>query len=413
MKKITLLILAFVAFNFNYAQDTCATATVVTAGTTTVAAVDGTEVPVPECAANAADPDPRTAGEWFVYTATIDGITNVTTDLPQNAGGDTRVHIYTGSCAALTCFAGNDDIAAGNYLSDVTFPVQMGTTYYIAWDDRWSAAGFDFELTETPVDCSTTSPYTYNFADFNTFVGCYTIEDANTDGTSWGYNNGNDFDGDTVNDPVGLVFPPNPTVTKDDWLFTPAFNGVANAEYEITVVYNAFDNPVAADESFEIVVLDAPSSTAGTQSVIGSYSGITQSGAGVADLLPNAYTDSATYTPTADGTFYFAIHTTTPMATSGIFTLFSISVNETLSIPEFEANVFKHNYDKNTESLSLESSNLPLTGIEIYSILGQNVLSNTLSSNEETVNLSSLTDGVYLAKVSIEGGSQTIKFVKQ
>jgi len=416
MKKITLLVLALIAFQFNYTQDTCATALTITPGTYTVAAVDGTEVPNPECALNAADPDPRTAGEWYTFTASVDGIANITSDLPGSSGGDTRVHVYEGGCGALTCVGGNDDIngaaTGGNYLSDTTFVIASGTSYIIAWDNRWSAGGFDFALTETAVDCTTTSPYSYDFADVNPFIGCYLREDTNTDGTSWGYNNGNDFDGDSVNDGVGLIFPPNPSVTKDDWLFLPVFNGVANAEYELTITYNVFDNPVTGSESFDIVALDSPSSSATMQTVVGSYTGITQAGAGVPDLIPNAYTSSATYTPTADGDFYFAIHATTPMATSAILTLFSINVSETLGIDEFSQNTFIHNYNKTNKSLSLESSNLAMTGLEIYSLLGQKVITKSLSSDNESVDVSSLTDGVYLAKVSIGDNFKTIKFVK-
>lgn len=412
MKKITFL-LAFIAFQFNHAQDTCATALPVTSGTTTVAAVDGTEVPMPECALNAANPDPRTAGEWYSYTATVDGIANVTTNIPANAGGDTRLHVYEGTCGALTCIGGNDDVDAGsgNYLSDSTFPVSMGATYIIAWDDRWSAAGFDFVLTETAVDCSTASPYSYDFASVDPFIACYTREDGNSDGTSWGYNNGNDVDGDMANDGLGIIFPPNPTVAKDEWLFSPVFSGVANADYNLTITYNAFDNPGVANESFDIVALDSPSSAA-TQTVLTTVNNVSQAGAGVADLLPNAYSTSVTYTPTTTGDFYFAIHATTPIADSAILMLFSIDVTETLSLDEFESNTFTHHYNKEFKTLNLESSSIVMTNIEIYSILGQNVISKPLSNASESINLSELNDGIYLAKVYMGGNSKTIKFVK-
>lgn len=266
----------------------------------------------------------------------------------------------------------------------------------------------------TSYDCSLYGlPFSEDFSNQNAFSSCYDIEDTNADDTSWGYNNGNDFDGDTVNDPVALIFPPNPTVAKDDWLFLPvAFNGVANADYDLTIVYNVFDNPVAGSESFDIVALDSPSSAATMQTVIGSYSGITQAGAGVADLLPNAYTSTATYTPATDGTFYLGIHATTPEATSAIITVFSIDVNETLGLNDFESNNFTHSYSKELETLTLESSNMEMTNIEIYSILGQNVISKPLSSTREVINIASLNDGVYLAKVFADGSSKTIKFVK-
>jgi hypothetical protein len=62
--------------------------------------------------------------------------------------------------------------------------------------------------------------------------------------------------------------------------------------------------------------------------------------------------------------------------------------------------------------LNLESSTLAMTGIEVYSLLGQKVVSRTLSSNNESIDVSSLTDGIYLAKINIGGNSKTIKFAK-
>ncbi|WP_299227001.1 T9SS type A sorting domain-containing protein [uncultured Psychroserpens sp.] len=417
MKKITLLFFTFLAFTISNAQDTCATALAVTAGTTTVAAVDGTDIPLPECAANAGGA--RSAGEWFSFTATTDGVVNINTNLPANAGGDTRLHVYEGACGALTCIAGSDDVdvANMNYLSNATFPVTNGTTYIFAFDDRWDAGGFDFELTETPVDCSTNLPYSYSFGDINTLIACYTIENVDADGAAWGLNNGNDLDGDGTNDSVGLIFPPNPTVTKDDWLFLPVFNGVNGTEYSVTVNYNALDNPVPANESFDIVILDAPSSTAASQSVIGSYSNITAVGT-FGDTMGNdpisqAYTDTATYTPMADGDFYVGIHATTPVLSSGILFLFSVEVDAALSVNEFDANTFTHSYNKDTDDLTLNSSSLPLDNIELYNILGQQVINKQLSQNTEVVGMAELQDGVYLAKVTIQGKTQTIKILKQ
>ncbi|WP_298900227.1 T9SS type A sorting domain-containing protein [uncultured Psychroserpens sp.] len=418
MKKITLLFLALIAFNFTNAQDTCATAVAVSADVTvTVAGVDGSDIPTPECAANAADPDPRTAGEWYTFTASVDGIANITSDLPGSAGGDTRLHIYEGACGSLTCIGGNDDIngaaVGGNYLSDATFLVSSGVTYTFAWDDRWSAGGFDFILTETAVDCSTDSPYSYDFADINPLIACYTIENVDADATTWGYNNGNDFDGDAMDDGVGLIFPQAAGVAKDDWLYLPVFNGVADAEYTFTVMYNVFNNPApAAEESFDIVVLDSPSSAAASQSVLGTYSGITQAG-DLASLIQNAYTSTVSYTPTADGDFYFAIHSTTPAANSGIIILFDIAVDATLGVEDFETNAFTHSYNKTTDVLTLESSGQSFDNITIYNILGQQVIDKQLSLTEETVQMSSLKDGVYLAKVTIEGQSKTLKLLKQ
>lgn len=129
------------------AQNTCATALAVGAGTYTVAGIDGTQIPIPICAAGGTG---ATGAEWYSYTPAADFGITITTDLAQNVGGDTRVHVFTGACGLLTCAGGDDDGGSGN-LSTATFNAQQGTTYLFAFDDRHSDAGFDFQLIEGPV----------------------------------------------------------------------------------------------------------------------------------------------------------------------------------------------------------------------------------------------------------------------
>ncbi|WP_460219895.1 T9SS type A sorting domain-containing protein [Psychroserpens sp. MEBiC05023] len=415
MKKITLLFIALLAFTFGNAQSTCATATSVSAGTTTVPTLTGTDTPDPLCAANGAGG--MGLAEWYTFTATVDGLANITTDLPANAGGDTRFHVYTGACGALTCVGGNDDIGAGNYLSDGSWAVSTGTTYYIAFDDRWDAGGFDFTLSESSYSCPDSFPYSDDWTDATRYQVCYSNEDANADGTGWTYNTVNDLDGDGFNDIVVNVFPPDPTVAKDDWLFTPALSGVSGADYTVTLVYNSVDLRGTANETFDIVVLDSPSAAAANQTVIGSYSGITQSGVfGDTmgnDLISQAYTSMATYTAPSDGDFYIGIHATTDVLNSDVFMLMSLSVDETLSVDEFDSNTFKYSYNKDIDELTLESSELPLENIEMFNILGQSVINKALTQSTEVIDMSSLKDGIYLSKITIAGRSKTIKILKQ
>lgn len=54
-----------------------------------------------------------------------------------------------------------------------------------------------------------------------------------------------------------------------------------------------------------------------------------------------------------------------------------------------------------------------LNNVVLYNIVGQEVLSQKLSNTVETIDLSNLTTGVYLATVSIEGQTKTIKIVKR
>jgi hypothetical protein len=128
------------------AQDDCNTAIPITAGIHVVDTIDGTEIPLPVCASGG---NTATNGEWYRYTPASDLSLVVSTDLSENAGLDTRVHIYSGTCGNLTCIGGDDDSGSG-YLSRVHVNMTGGTTYHIAFDDRWDARGFSFSLTEQP-----------------------------------------------------------------------------------------------------------------------------------------------------------------------------------------------------------------------------------------------------------------------
>lgn len=175
MKHLNSLILLFMVPAFGaFAQNTCATALPITAGTHTVDTIDGTEIPDPICAQNGAG---ATNGEWYVYTPTQDYTVTLTTDLVQNTGGDTRVHVYTGTCGALVCHDGDDDGGSlgGGFLSYLEFPALQGTTYYIAFDDKWSDSGFDFELSEGPYVEPQQPPVTFTPSNIGTITGDYQI----------------------------------------------------------------------------------------------------------------------------------------------------------------------------------------------------------------------------------------------
>ena len=161
------------------AQNTCATAVPITAGTYVVSAVDGTDVPTVICATNGTG---QTAGEWYTYTPTANYTVTLTTDLAASAGADTRFHVYSGVCGALTCVSGDDDGGSG-LTSTASFNVTSGTTYTIAFDNRWTSVGFSFELTESPIVVPPTPPITFTANTFPAISGSYglAVTDMNGD----------------------------------------------------------------------------------------------------------------------------------------------------------------------------------------------------------------------------------------
>ena len=149
----------------------------------TVDAVNGTEVPSPVCSSNGTG---ATAGEWYSYTSSVDKQVTVSSDLNQNAGGDTRLQIYDGNCSSLACVAGDDDSGiiqpeggGSSYLSIASFTATAGTTYYIAFDNKWNSNGFDFEITES--DPPPPTPFDFTAQTVATSGSTMAIVDMNGD----------------------------------------------------------------------------------------------------------------------------------------------------------------------------------------------------------------------------------------
>lgn len=149
----------------SFAQNSCSEAQPITAaGTFVVDAINGAVIPS-VCAGSGLG----TAAEWYAYTPTQNYTATVTTDLAINICRDTRFQVYTGTCGTLTCLTGDDDSGviacnsgnANSYLSTKSFNVTAGTTYYIAFDNKWESLGFSFQITETPVVVPPPTPISY------------------------------------------------------------------------------------------------------------------------------------------------------------------------------------------------------------------------------------------------------------
>lgn len=89
-----------------------------------------------------------------------------------------------------------------------------------------------------------------------------------------------------------------------------------------------------------------------------------------------------------------------------------IQIVETLGVADNTIAGFSHIYSAQTKNLTI-SANDALSSINLFNIAGQQVISQKLSSNNETINLSTLKDGVYLANVTANGNTATFKIVKR
>ncbi len=84
----------------------------------------------------------------------------------------------------------------------------------------------------------------------------------------------------------------------------------------------------------------------------------------------------------------------------------------TLKIEDNNFEKFKF-YPNPTQDIINLSANNTIESVSIFSILGQKVMDVSVNENTSSINIESLTQGVYLMKVIIDGKSATYKIIKQ
>jgi len=99
--NVALLFVFGMLFQVSTAQNSCATALPVTAGTHTVSAINGTNVQT-SCST-------ESLAEWYAYTPASNYVVTVSSDLTVNACKDTNFDVYIGTCDALVCYTSDDD----------------------------------------------------------------------------------------------------------------------------------------------------------------------------------------------------------------------------------------------------------------------------------------------------------------
>ena len=147
MRKI-LSFLMLLSIAFASAQSSCATAVTVALNSTTTAPAFTNETGTAPTLLCGLANGVGTKGKWYNFTPTQNINVTVSTVLPQNGTKDTRLIVYSGSCTGLICVGANDDFNGAN-TSQVSFSAVAGTTYTIAFDNRYSQSTFDFTVMET------------------------------------------------------------------------------------------------------------------------------------------------------------------------------------------------------------------------------------------------------------------------
>jgi hypothetical protein len=119
-------------------------------------------------------------GVWHSFTGTGQQVTITTCPDEQF---DTKLNVFSGTCQALACVAGNDDASDGAYCSTVTFVAEEGVTYHVlvqGYDGETGpytlttaclSCGSPLDATVTPLDASAV----VNWSSTNASAG-FTVE---------------------------------------------------------------------------------------------------------------------------------------------------------------------------------------------------------------------------------------------
>jgi hypothetical protein len=84
-----------------------------------------------------------------------------------------------------------------------------------------------------------------------------------------------------------------------------------------------------------------------------------------------------------------------------------------LALNDFNAKSFSAYPNPTRNSWNIVSGNDDITSVQVFDMLGKSVYAKTTSSKEVNVNASTLSQGVYFARVSTAKGTSTVKLVKE
>jgi hypothetical protein len=308
---------------------------------------------------------------WYTYTGS--GFEETITLNLCGSSYDTSVLVLTGTPGSLTAYAGNDDdntCGTGHTTnSRVSFTSDGTTTYYIAVEG-WnvgSVGAFTMDVTCTGV----TPPAVTNQT-------CASALAVNVDGTDT--NSDNSF---------GDVSATQPTCDNFGSIQDVWFSFVAPTSGSVDVLATAgtmtslnLSSYSGACGALTSLGCSSNQTTPATQSLTGLTAGAT--------YYVQVWSNAA-----EQGTFTLKL-TDTGLATNN----FDAAANFK-SYPNPVIDVLNLSYDKN------------ITNVAVFNLLGQEVLTKVINTNQSKIDMSRLASGTYLVKVTADNQVKTIKVIKQ
>lgn len=231
---------------------------------------------------------------------------------------------------------------------------------------------------------------------------------------TWTFNIDNLTDGDTTND-----FANSGTAS-----FVSG-NTFTDADTDATLFFGPFDLTAAATYDFSVSqrVLDVSSATRPNQDMEFIYAttidGTTNTVIATFDDMNNTTHQlrNGSFVAPSSGEFFIGVRDKSSVLTgvtagNAIF-IDDISVNQTLSVTDIDGNQLKLFYDILNDELKVELSEGTISNVSIYNLLGQQIITNEVNDNNASIRMSDNSDGIYIARITSNGSSQSVKFIKK
>ncbi|WP_432671859.1 T9SS type A sorting domain-containing protein [Flavobacterium sp. SM2513] len=184
------------------------------------------------------------------------------------------------------------------------------------------------------------------------------------------------------------------------WFFTRAINLVQGQNYTISYKKGSNSNFSWMGCNLKVMYGTSPYSTAMT-TIIANHTDFY--GPGVFETIP--------FTVSETGVYYFSFNVYSPANASSVF-LDDIVIQENLSTNTNDYNQLSFYPNPVTDYLTISSNN-NITSIVLYNLLGQKVTTNNIEGHEVKIDMSALSAGTYIAKITANSSIKTVKVIKQ
>ena len=183
------------------------------------------------------------------------------------------------------------------------------------------------------------------------------------------------------------------------WFYSNAIALVAGTNYTISYKYGN-SSPVYI-EKLKVAYGTAKTSAA-MINVLGDYSAITGTSPSVSTVI---------FTPPTSGSYYVGFKAYSA-ANQEFLYIDDIMIDVSLSNAAYKTDAFTFYPNPVTNILHLQYSDTILS-VTVFNLLGQEVLIKTVNASQSQIDMSDLTAGIYIVKVSIDGLEKVIKVNKK